>query len=102
MAGYRPANNGNRTTNRIGATVSRRLREANVNISPSARQHRNPGTFVSATGDLVSVFVDTDLDARNERIADTIKDVVATWPEAQGWTTTDVSGAILIHFFYSR
>lgn len=101
MAGYRPQNNGNRSPLRTGSTVSRRLRAAGFNVSPAARKHRHPGLFVSAMGDTISVLVDTDLDDHNERVAAELRDVVATWPEAQGWTTTHISGAVLIHFTYT-
>lgn len=58
MAGYQPKNRGNRSTNRVGATVSRRLRAADWNISPSARKYKADGMFVTGHGDSVTVLMD--------------------------------------------
>lgn len=65
MAGYLPQGRGNKTTNRTGSNVSRKLKAAGFNISPAARKYRYEGIFVSAQGDHVSVMVDLGRADRN-------------------------------------
>jgi hypothetical protein len=76
MPGYRPANRGNRTPNRVGTVVSRRLRAAGVNVSPSARKYRCPGIFVSTMGSYTSIMIDLLNDAQNDAAADDILSVI--------------------------
>jgi hypothetical protein len=101
MAGALPRNRGNRSTNRVGATVSRRLRAAGWNVSPSARRNKHYGLFVKATGDYVSVMVDTSLDARNEEAANGIRDLVTTWPQVTDAKVTEDGGVRWVRFTYA-
>lgn len=102
MSGVRPANRGNRSANRIGSVVSRRLRAAGWNIAPAAMRHKRDVTTVSAQGNRVSVLADTGLDGRNLRIAKGILNDVACWPEV---SDTDMvvteSGAVFVWFDYT-
>jgi hypothetical protein len=103
MAGVLPRNRGNRSTNRVGATVSRRLRAAGWNVSPSARKYKHAGMFVTGHGDSVTVLVDFELDAKNKRVADGVA------AEMRGWTQTDdvqvdvlEDGAVFVRCSYGR
>ncbi|MFI0532333.1 hypothetical protein ACH3XX_20085 [Streptomyces scabiei] len=98
MSGALPRNRGNRSTNRVGATVSRRLRAAGWNVSPSARRHHHPGVFVRCAGDFVSVLVDTGLDSG--RTADGIRDAVTAWPQVSGAEVTSDGDAFWVRFSY--
>ena len=103
MAGALPRNRGNRSANRIGATVSRRLRAANWNISPAGRRYKEPGMFVSAQECDVSVLVDFELASKNLRVAAQIVDTVNGWDQVTGqvWTTQVSGGSVIIHFTYA-
>lgn len=107
MAGYVPANRGNRSAaHRTGAIVSRRLSRAGFNVSPAARRHIANGLFVRGTGGLVSILVDFGTPWDNERVTHGIVDQVITWDEvADGSVVTaivpgDPSGAVSIRFTY--
>lgn len=101
MSGYRPANRGNKTTTRIGSTVSRKLRAAGWNIAPAAMRHKRDVTTVSAQGRRVSVLADTGLEGRNLRIARGILDEVACWPEVDDTDlTVSETGAVFVRFDY--
>lgn len=102
MAGFRPANNGNRSTNRVGATVSRRLRAADWNVSPSARKHMHHGMFVTGMGDYVSVMMDFGIDAKNERVAAGVLQTVSTWAQVSGAEITSDDGVFWVRFSYGR
>lgn len=104
MAGYQPQNRGNKSASRIGPTVSRKLRTAGWNISPSARKYKNDGVFVSAQGDHVSVLVDLGLDARNLRVGQSIADEVTTWDAAADIEVkqVDETGSVFVWFTYGR
>lgn len=103
MPGALPRNSGNKSPNRAGTTVSRRLRHAGWNISPSARRYRYSGIFVAGRGDHVSVLVDSGVDARNATVAEEIRAVVRTWPQAGDVTITAAdSGAAFVRFTYGR
>jgi hypothetical protein len=77
MAGRRPQNSGNRSSLRFGPIVSRRLKAAGFNISPSARRYTAAGIFVRANENRVSVTVDTGSNA--VEIATEIAAEVASW-----------------------
>lgn len=98
MAGYRPQNSGNRTTQRFGATASRRLRAAGFNISPSARRYKHDGVFVAGRGDFISVLV--DLPARSVAVANKIAETVRGWGMDAEVTVVDEGRAALVHFTY--
>lgn len=102
MAGARPANNGNRSTNRVGATVSRRLRAEGWNISPSARKYRYSGIFVTGHGDSVSVLLDLGLAAKNRRYAGDIEATVRTWAQTGDVVEMTVldDGSVFVRFTY--
>lgn len=101
MSGVVPANRGNRSPNRTGALVSRKLRRAGWNIAPASLRHRRDVTTVAAMGDYVSVLADTGLISRNRRIADGISAEVSSWPQAFDVETADTeSGAVFIRFTY--
>lgn len=103
MAGFRPSNNGNRSTNRVGATVSRRLRAAGWNVSPSARKFQADGMFVTGHGDSFSVLVDFGLNAKNLRVANGVAAEIGTWAQAAD-VEVDVleEGAIYVRANYGR
>lgn len=94
----RPANNGNRTAQRTGATVARKLRAAGWNISPAARQYTARGVFVSAMDDYVSILV--DLGAASEIKARRIAETVSAM--GTGVEVTAEDGWAMVHFTYSR
>jgi hypothetical protein len=103
MAGARPANNGNRSTNRVGSTVSRRLRAAGWNISPSARKYKADGMFVTGFGDSVSVLLDFGLAAKNKRYAGDVEETVRAWSEVNEVEITVLDdGAVFVRFAYGR
>lgn len=85
MAGITPANRGNKSTNRVGATVSRRLKAAGFTVSPEARKYRYDGLFVSGTADgRVSILVDLGTAGENARVTGEILDELRTWPQIPG------------------
>lgn len=101
MSGVVPANRGNRSPNRTGSMVSRKLRRAGWNIAPAAMRHKRDVTTVAAMGDYVSVLADTGLSGRNRRIADGISAEVSSWPQASDVETVDTeSGAVFVRFTY--
>jgi hypothetical protein len=79
MSGYLPQNRGNKTVHRTGSTVSRRLRAAGFNISPSARKHLYSGMFVSAAEDYASVLFDLGDEMRNREASAEVYQLVGTW-----------------------
>lgn len=93
---------GNKSSNRIGPAVSRRLRAAGFNISPSASRNVRDGITVAVRGDMVSVLVDLPGTARSE-IARDIAAVAATWPQAGTVETREPgNGATFVRFVYGR
>lgn len=102
MAGYRPKNRGNRSTNRVGATVSRRLRAADWNVSPSARKYKADGMFVTGHGDSVTVLMDFGVAAKNQRVAEGVAATVRGWPQVSGFVSIDPleDGAVFVRFTY--
>jgi hypothetical protein len=102
MAGYRPKNRGNRSTNRVGSTVSRRLRAAGWNISPSARKYKADGMFVTGHGDSVTVLVDFGLADRNMKATEGVSAELANWAQT-GPVSVDVldDGAVFIRCSYT-
>lgn len=79
MSGYRPQNRGNRASLRIGPGVTRRLRQAGINVSPAAAKFQREGIFVSAQGLFVSVYIDL---GNHERVRGSSQDVaraVSSW-----------------------
>lgn len=101
MAGALPRNRGNRSSNRTGSTVSRRLRAAGWTISAPARKHRYPGVFVSTAGDHVSVYVDTDNESRNDRFAADLVAELATWPQVSAVDVVQVDDARSVRLKYT-
>jgi len=98
MSGYRPQNSGNRSAQRLGPTISRRLRAAGWNVSPAARKHKADGIYVSAMGDFISVLV--DLGGRSAGEAQALAETVRGWgcvPQVK-----DEAGYSLVHFTYGR
>lgn len=102
MAGARPRNRGNRSTNRVGATVSRRLRAADWNVSPSARKYKADGMFVTGHGDSVTVLMDFGVAAKNQRVAEGVAATVRGWPQVNGFVSIDPleDGAVFVRFTY--
>lgn len=104
MSGFVPRNRGNKGSNRTGVTVSRRLRAAGWNISPSGRKYKSEGIFVSAGCNLVTVLFDLGIDAKNARLARKMADEL----EGLGWavdvqvTLPEGTGAAFIHFEYRK
>jgi hypothetical protein len=103
MAGLLPQNRGNRSTNRVGSTVSRRLRAAGWNISPSARKYRADGMFVTGHGDSATVLLDFGLDAKNARVAEAVAAEVRGWAQAADVSVDPLEdGAVFVRFSYGR
>lgn len=98
MAGITPQNRGNKTTSRLGAVISRKLKKEGWNISPAARRHKADGIFVRATGDYVSVLV--DLGANSHIHADRLAGTVCGWDKASGVTITPGDGYATVRFTY--
>lgn len=102
MSGMRPANRGNRSANRTGTAVSRKLRAAGFNIAPSALRHLREVTTVSAYGDNVSILVDMGLAAKNRRYSGELVAELLGWPQATEISAKSTqSGAVFIHFSYA-
>lgn len=102
MAGSLPQNRGNRSTNRIGATVSRRLRAAGHNIISPDRRHIVQCTTVQAAGGEVSVLVDYGILGKNERVTLDLIDTVSGWPQVTGADLEILDdGAIYLTFTYT-
>ncbi|MDX3860058.1 hypothetical protein [Streptomyces europaeiscabiei] len=99
MAGVLPRG-GNRSTNRVGPTVSRRLRAAGWNIGPATRRHSHRGVFVKTAGDFVSVLVDTGDASDNEQAANGIREAVEAWAEAGNVSVTEDDGVRWVRFTY--
>lgn len=91
---------GNKTPNRTGPVVSRRLRAAGFNISPSAARNVRDGITVAARGDMISVLIDLPGANRSE-IARDIATVAASWPEA-GLVQVSDGDATFVRFAYGR
>lgn len=103
MAGALPRNGGNKTANRVGSAVSRRLRAAGWNISPSARKYKADGMFVSAAGDNVTVLLDFGLASKNKRYAGGVEATVRPWAETGDVDITVLEdGAVFVRFTYGR
>jgi hypothetical protein len=104
MAGSLPRNHGNKSVNRTGALVSRRLRNAGWTISPGARKHRMDGMFVSQHGDSITVLVDLGGGpARNRDVADQVATEVGTWAKSDNVSTVLLGGgAVHVYFTYGR
>ena len=81
VAGYLPQNRGNRSTNRVGAAVSRRLRTADWNISPTNLKYKADGMFVTGNGDSVTVLVDFGIKSKNRDVAEGVAATVCTWAQ---------------------
>ncbi len=81
MAGALPRNGGNKSANRVGPTVSRRLRAAGWNVSPAARKFKHDGMFVSARDNFVTVLLDLGIEFKNKRYAGDVEATVRTWAE---------------------
>lgn len=104
MSGYQPANRGNRSSNRIGATVSRRLRAAGFNVVSPDRRHVTRCMTVQATDDRVSVLVDYGLTAKNNRIAAEVAETLVGWTQVSDLSTDSKlcgDGAVFIWFDYT-
>ncbi|MGW3571641.1 hypothetical protein ACWDSL_48545 [Streptomyces sp. NPDC000941] len=99
MAGLLPQNSGNRSAQRFGPIVSRRLRTAGFNISPAAARHKRDGVFVRAAGNYISVLVDIPADA--SEVAEEIAAAVRTWGMEPEVTVSD-GGAAWVRFFYRK
>src|SRR5215470_1232186 len=80
---YETAGNSDMATG-IGPVVSRRLRVADVNVSPSARRYRHEGIFVRAVGDMVSVLIDLGSDRRNHEARILVEETISSWPQVSG------------------
>lgn len=105
MAGKLPQNRGNKTTSRVGTTMSRKLRAAGWNISPSARKHRYDGIFVSAQGDHVCILVDLGVDQRNREGARQMAAQLVGWdcvPDVVRVSESPETGACFIQFTYQH
>jgi hypothetical protein len=102
MAGALPRNGGNKSANRVGSTVSRRLRAAGWNISPAARRNLHCGIFVKAMGDYVSILVDTGAEERNAKAAEGIHATVSSWAKASDIEVKEDDGVRWIRFIYGR
>ncbi len=102
MAGYLPQNRGNRSTNRVGAAVSRRLRTADWNISPTNLKYKADGMFVTGNGDSVTVLVDFGIKSKNRDVAEGVAATVCTWAQVEGLVSIDSmeSGAFFVRFKY--
>lgn len=99
MAGYLPQNRGNKSASRPGPLVSRKLRAAGWNVSPSARRHDFDGIFVSAQGDSVSVWVRLGSPERNASVALSIELELSVWGQVGNVHRTQ-SGFTDTHFVH--
>lgn len=101
MAGYRPQNGGNKSTQRYGVTVSRRLRTAGINVSPAARRYQHLGVFVAGRGDYISILVDLGTQERSKGVAEEIAEIVRGWrlngPEVEAELAEDHAW---VRFYY--
>lgn len=104
MAGALPRNRGNRSANRVGATVSRRLRAADWNVSPSAHKYKRDGMFVTGRGDRVTVLLDFGIESKNLRLAEGVAATVRGWDQVNGAVSIDLleDGAAFVRFTYGR
>lgn len=101
MAGALPRNGGNKSAIRVGPTVSRRLRAADFNVSPSARRYKADALTVAARGYHISILVDLGLATKNSRVANEIRHELATWPQASQITSgTADDGVVFIWLTY--
>lgn len=102
MAGALPQNRGNRSTNRTGTTVSRRLRAAGWNVSPSARKYKADGMFVTGFEDSATVLLDFGVASKNMRLADEVAAEIQTWPQAFDVRIEAAGdGAVFVRFDYT-
>lgn len=92
-------NRGNKTTARLGAAVSRKLRTAGWNISPNARKYNYDGIFVSAQGTSISVMVDLGVLAKNIETAAQIAATLKSWGNVGDVRASQVDGS---HVWFVR
>lgn len=96
------SNRGNKNTDRTGTTVSRKLRAAGWNISPSARKYSYPGIYVSAQGASVTILVDLSSSAENYRVAMAMSGELIGWGGAAAIRVSDsAAGARFVRFTYA-
>lgn len=103
MAGALPANRGNRSSNRVGATVSRRLRAAGFNVSPSARCWTDNGMFVRGVDGRATITVDFGIPVKNDRVVCELLDELFTWPQVTcvDYAFTQDGEAVLVWVDYT-
>lgn len=101
MAGYRPANRGNRSANRTGATVSRMLRAAGHNVISPDRRHVNQCMTVRAVGDHVSVLIDYGYFEKNARVAADIEATISTWPQTSDIESRKPEGDTCVYLTFT-
>lgn len=101
MAGSLPRNRGNRSANRVGTTVSRRLRAAGHNVvSGAARLHC--GLTVSGADGVATVSVDYGIRAKNDRVLGELIDTLASWDQVGEMDyETLPDGAVLLWVAYT-
>lgn len=103
MAGALPQNRGNRSSNRVGASTSRRLRAAGWNVSPSARKYKYDGIFVSGSDGRATVLVDLGLTTKNARVASAIAEEAMAWPQvSEVKTEAQPDGHVFVWVTYSN
>ncbi|AMD42811.1 hypothetical protein SEA_XKCD426_70 [Streptomyces phage Xkcd426] len=105
MAGALPRNRGNRSANRTGATVSRRLRAADHNVVSPDRRHKSFCMTVRAAGDHVSVLVDYGIPSKNQRVAEDVAATLRGWSQVSDLDVSpivdDAEGAVFVRFTYT-
>lgn len=101
MAGISPKNRGNRSADRTGQIVSRRLRKAGYNISPSDRRNKADGTFVRGAHGFVSILIDMGGDGSNQLVQDDLCEYLRGVDWAEDIKATDMGVARLIRFTYT-
>lgn len=104
MPGYVPQNRGNKSTNRVGATVSRRLRKAGFNVIAKDNRRVNQCLTVSGKTGTATISVDYGIPSKNDRVAGELIDELLTWDQVPGnGIDTHVAecGAILIWVEYT-
>lgn len=97
-------NRGNKNTDRTGVTVSRKLRAAGWNISPSARKYSYPGIYVSAQGASVTILVDLASSTQNYQVALDLAGELTGWGGAASVirVSNSAAGARFVRFTYHR
>lgn len=100
MAGY-VTRGGNRSSHRAGATVSRRLRTAGLNVMGSDRRHKADGMTVSGIESCASILVDYGIPAKNDRVADMVLDEILSWPQVDAdEISIDITEWGAVRFFF--